>query len=154
MSFGKLRIGERHEAPRRHAVGLVAEFPGPELVEVLEHVALQELGMQAGDAVDRMAADACQVSHAHVALAALVDDGHAPDAVVVAEKAHAHFLEKLRVDVVDDLQVARQHAAEHLERPALQGFRQERVVGIGERLAGDAPRLVPRQVRTRRPGSA
>ena len=81
--------------------------------------------------------------HPHIALAVLVDDRHAADPVVVSEKAHAHLLEKVGVDVVDDFEMARQHAAENRERPALQRFGQQCVVGIGERLAGDVPSLVP-----------
>ena len=40
--------------------------------------------------------------------------------------------------------MARQDAAEDLERPALQGLRQQRVVGIRKRLASHAPRVDPR----------
>ena len=143
--IGKQRIGERHPTARRDAVGLVAELLRPQLVEILENVALQKLGVQCGHAIDGMAADAGQVCHAHIALVGLLDDRHAPDALVVAQKAHPHLLEELRVDVVDDLQVPRQHAAEYLERPPLERLGEERVVGVGERSAGDVPCLVPGQ---------
>ena len=36
------RIGQHHPAARRHAVGLVAEFLRPQLVEIAQHVALEQ----------------------------------------------------------------------------------------------------------------
>ncbi len=140
----QFRIGQHHPAPRRHAVGFVAELLRPHFIEVLEDVALEELRVQGGDAVDGMAADTGEVRHAHVALAAFVDDGHAGDARLVAEIANPHLVEEVRVDFIDDLQQPRQHAAEHFDRPALQGLRQQRMIGIAEGLARNAPRPRPR----------
>ena len=58
-------------------------------------------------------------------------------------KRDAHLLEEMRVDLVDDLHDARQHAAEHLDGPALEGLGQQRVVGVGEGLARHAPGVRP-----------
>ena len=99
--------------------------------------------MQFGHAVDRVAAGAGQVRHAHVALAVLPDQRHAREARLVAGKTPAHFLEKVCVDLQDDLQVPRQHLAEHGQRPVLQRFRQQRVVGVGEGPARDLPGRLP-----------
>ena len=141
------RIGKHHPAPRRNAVGLVAELLRPHFVEVLQDIALQQLRMKLRDAVDGVAADAGEVRHAHVTLSALVDQRHAGDPRIVAEEANAHLLEELRVDFLDDLQMPRQHAAEYLQRPALQRLGQQRVVGVGEGTARDGPRLAPWQQR-------
>ena len=140
---GQARIGQHHPAPRRHAIGLVGELRRAEFVEVAQHVGLQQFGVQRGDAIDGMAADAGQVGHAHVALAALVDQAHSRDAGVVAEPAVADLVEEAGVDLVDDFQMARQHALEQGQRPALQRFRQQRVIGVAEGLAGDLPGLLP-----------
>ena len=106
MQCARRGFDEHHPAPRRHAVGLVGELLRPQLGEVVEHVALEQLGVQRRDAVDGVAADAGQVRHAHVALAGFIDERQARDALLVAEEGHAHFVEEARVDLVDDLEDA------------------------------------------------
>ena len=95
-------------------------------MEIDEHVLLEQFGMQVGDAVDRVATHAGEMGHAHVALAAFVDQRHARDARVVAEEAHAGFVEETRVDLENDLEMSRQQPAEQPQRPALQRFGQQR----------------------------
>ena len=54
----------------------------------------------------------------------------------------ARALDRLQVkpvDQIDDLQVPRQQPAEQIDRPGLQRFRQQRVVGVGKRRARDLP---------------
>lgn len=50
------------------------------------------------------------------------------------------------VDFVNDLQVAREDMLEHAHWPALQGFREEGVVGISEGPGADVPRFVPTEM--------
>src|ERR1700741_2411544 len=50
------------------------------------------------------------------------------------------------VDLVDDLQMARQYALEQRDGPAFEGFRKQGVVGIGAGRDGDIPGLVPGNV--------
>lgn len=45
------------------------------------------------------------------------------------------------VDLVDDLQVSRQQALQQVHGPALQSFRQDGVVGVGEGAPGQVPGL-------------
>jgi hypothetical protein len=137
------RIAQHHPAPRRHAIGLVAEFLRPQVVKIAQHVALEQFGVQFGDAVDRVTAGGGEVRHAHEARPVLVDQRHARQALVVAEESDPHLVQEPGVDLVDDFQVPRQHAAEQVQRPALQRLGQQRVVGIGEGLARDAPGQVP-----------
>ena len=68
--------------------------------------------MQRGDAVDAVAADDGEVRHAHALLAVLVDERHAANAGLVAGERLLHLVEEAPVDLVDDLQVSRQHPAE------------------------------------------
>ena len=105
-------------------------------------------------AVDGVAADAGQIRHAHVAFAALVDQRQPRDARFVAPEADARFIEKARVDLVDDLQVPRQQLREHRERPAFQRFRHQRVIGVAEGFARDVPGLLPGAARARPPAGA
>ena len=48
-------------------------------------------------------------------------------------KRRAHLVEEAAVDLVDDLEVPRQQAAEQRQRPGLERLGQQRVVGVGER---------------------
>lgn len=45
------------------------------------------------------------------------------------------------VDLVDDLQVSGQQFLQQLHRPALQGLREDGVVGVGKRAPGEVPGL-------------
>ena len=138
-------VGQREEATRRDAVGLVGEPLRPHLVEVLEDTLLEKFGVQRGDAVDRVAADGGQVGHPHALAAVLADDRHPPHPVLVAGELCADLVEEPAVDLVDDLEVTGKHSPNIAERPLLQRFRQQRVVGVAEGGHRDRPRLVPVQ---------
>ncbi len=140
------RVGQRQEASRRHAVGHIAEPLRPQLVEVFEHTGFQQLRVQRRHTVDRVAADGGQVRHPHALAVVLADERHPRDPVLVAGEPRPHLVEEAVVDLVDDLQVPRQRLAEDAQRPGLQRLGQQRVVGVGEGLDGDLPRLVPAQV--------
>ena len=115
----QLRVRQREPAARRHAIGLVAEFLRPQLIEVLQHVRLEQLRVQRGHAIDRMAADAGEVCHAYLAVAVLPDQRQARKPVLIAQKTDPHLVQEMRVDLKYQLQVARQHLAEHIQRPLL-----------------------------------
>ena len=103
--------------------------------------------MDRGHAVGAVRADDGQVGHAHLALAALLDQAHARHAAVVAGVARADVVEEAAVDLVDDLQVPRQHQLEQADRPVLQRLGQQRVVGVGQRPPRQVPGLVPAELR-------
>ncbi len=143
----ELRIGQQEPAPGRDAVGLVAEALGERLGQVLDRHRAQQLGVDGRHAVGAVRADNGQVGHADVLDRAFLDEAHARQSPFVAREAGAHRVEEPAVDLEDDLQMTRQHLLEPLDRPLLQGFGQERVVRVGERLLGEVPGLVPSQVR-------
>ena len=60
-------IAHGDKAARRDAVGDVAKFLRPQLGEIAQHGLLQQLGVELRDAVDRVAADAREMGHAHIA---------------------------------------------------------------------------------------
>lgn len=51
------------------------------------------------------------------------------------------YVEVALVDLVDDLQVSRQQGLQQVHGPALQSFRQDGVVGVGEGAPGQIPGL-------------
>jgi hypothetical protein len=97
---------------------------GSEIVEVTEDVALQQLGMKPGDAVDGVAANHGEVGHPDRLITRLVDQRHTPKPVEITREGVVYLLEEAPVDLVDDLEVARQHPREERERPLLERFRQ------------------------------
>ena len=76
-------------------------------------------------------------------LAFLADDRHASRTGVITGKACPDFVEEAPVNLVNDFQVARQHLAEHRQRPRLERLRQKRMVGVAEGSHGDPPRRLP-----------
>ena len=116
-------VAQGQPAARRDAVGLVVELVRPQLVEVVEQPLLEQLGVQFRHAVDREAADDGQIGHADLGLVTLLDERHAALAVDVAGPAAGDLGQEAGVDLVDDLQQARQELAEQAHRPALQRLR-------------------------------
>ena len=92
--------------------------------------------MHLRDAVDAVRADEGEVAHAHPPAAAFVDQRDRGDIAGVPRRARFRRREVLDVDPVDDLEMARQHSFEQLDRPRFQRFGQQRVVGVGNRLPG------------------
>ena len=84
----------------------------------------------------RCAADHRQVRHAHAPVAFFVDQRHAAAAIqVVADSVALTIFEEVAIDLVDDLQVARQEPLEERDRPGLQRLGQQRVIGVAADLA-------------------
>ena len=138
------RVAEHHEAARRHPIGDVAEALRPELRKVPQHRLLQQPRMQRRHPVHRVTADGGEVRHAYTLLATLVDERHAREAPLVAGIALAHFREKAAIDFVDDLERPRQQLTKQRQAPGLEGFRKQRVVGVGQGAARQLPGLLPR----------
>ena len=86
-----------------------------------------------------------QIGHAYVLLRAFFNDGHAPAFLIVRGASCGFGAKKLIVNPEDDFHVPRQHALHQRDRPSLQGFRQQRVVGVAERAQGKLPGFVPIQ---------
>ena len=105
------RVAQRQPAPLGDAVGLVVEAVRPQLVEVAEQPLLEQVAVQRGHAVDRERADDRQVGHAHVRLRAVLDDRHARQARGVARPLVGDRAHEARVDLVDDVEQARQQRA-------------------------------------------
>ena len=138
---GQTRVALAQPAARGHAIGLVVEALGPDRVPLLEGVTLDDLGVQRGHAVDGVggvAGDPGHVDHA------AVDRGHVVDGALV-HAALGQIQAEATVDLVDDLQHAREQALEDGDLPGLQGLGQHGVVGVGEGLGDLGPGVVPAQ---------
>ena len=145
ISAGDLGIALHQPAARGHSVGLVHELARGELREVPEQGLAEQARVQRGHAVDLVAANDGQMCHAHLRLAPLLDQAHAPHAILVVGERAAYLLEKARVDLVDDLEMPRQEPLQKPHRPTLERLGHERVIGVSEALPRHLPGLVPAQ---------
>ena len=86
--------------------------------------------MELGDAVNRGRADDAEVRHPDVALAVLVDERHPLELLDVARIERADLLEEASVDLVDDLEMAREKTFHHRDGPLLKRLLKDRVVRV------------------------
>ena len=142
----QLRIAQHDPPARRHAVGHVHELLRGHPIEVAEHGLLEQLRVQRRDPVDRVAADARQVRHAHALVPGLVDDREPPRQLIVAGMTLPHVIEEATVDLVNDLEMAWQHHAEQRQRPFFERFGKQGVVRVAARPFRDAPCGIPVQL--------
>src|SRR5262249_9672854 len=102
----QFRVAQSEPAPRRHAVRDVEKLLRRYPVEVAEHRLLQELGMESGDTVDRVAAHAGEMGHAYVSASRFINQRKPSNELIVVRIALPDVIEKAAIDLVDDLQMA------------------------------------------------
>ena len=116
------------------------------MIEIVEHGLLHQVGMHRRDAVDAVRSDEGQLPHPHPAAGLLVDQRDRGPEIDVAGAARFGQRQMRDIDAVDDLQMPRQQPLEQFDRPGLERFRQQRVVGVGQRRDRDLPGLVPAEI--------
>lgn len=94
-------------------------------------------------AIGAVRADNGEIRHPHGFYRSLFDQSHALDAALVARKARPYLRDKTSIDFVDNVKVARHRQFEQFHRPAVERFRQQRMVGVGKCPDRQLPRLIP-----------
>ena len=145
--LGEGRIAEPQPASGGHPVGLVVEALGEQLGQVPDGALPEEFGVDGGDPVRAVGSDDGQVGHADPPDRALLDQARPGHPALVSGEAGANLVDQPAVHLQDDVEVARNDRREPLERPPLQRLREERVVRVGERPAGEVPGVVPGEPR-------
>ena len=153
--LGQGGVGHQQPAPRRDAVGLVVEALGEQLGEVGHQAACGAAPSGSPPrrwccACRRWPGSPCAPCRAGPSSIRLMRASLA----VVAGVASPHVVEEAAVDLVDDLQVARQQRLEQVDRPLLQRLGQQRVVRVGQRADASGPRPRPSRARPGRAGCA
>ena len=141
--FGQCRVCQQQPTPWCHAIGLVVEALGEHLGQVFDRRRLQQPGVNRGDAVCAVRADDRQSGHTNLALSGFLDHARAANSLLVARKARANCVEKAAIDLVDDIQMARQQRLEPGERPFFQRLGQQCMIGVGQSSLRQIPRLIP-----------
>ena len=136
---GESGVGLEQPSTRRDPIGLVRDSPRKHAIEIRERLLAQDLGMQRGHAVHRVASHEREVRHAHVAVFA--EDGGAPHEVRIAERRGLRA--EPAVDLLHDVEVAGQEPSEEVHRPPLERLGLDGVVGVAEDAPGEIPRFIP-----------
>ena len=111
-----------------------------EIIIIAENGLFQNVRMQLRNAVDLMAAGQAEVRHADLVVG---DDGHIVPLAGVVRVDALQLFHETAVDLLADRVDPRQLLLEQADRPALERFGHDSMVGVGERGAGDLPRAVP-----------
>ena len=143
QQFGQLRIGLHQPATRCDAVGFVANAIREHLMQFAEYGFGHQIRVQGGHAIDLVRTDEGQITHAHMTTAVLINQRNRSQQRVVVRELALNLVQQARVDYINDLHVARQHALHQIDRPALQCLRQQGVVGVGHHRLGDFPSFFP-----------
>ena len=122
------------------AVGHVLELVGGLQIGVVEHVALQDVRVQGGNAVDGLAGGHAQVGHADLAAP---DDGHIGDLAGVIAVALLQLGLIAGSDLLQDDPDAGQQLGDQILGPALQSLSQDGVVGVAHGVGDDVPGVFP-----------
>ena len=125
------------------AVRHIREAVVVKIIVVAENACLQDLRMQARNAVYHMAAGKAEVRHAHLTVC---DDRHVVPLAGVVRIYDGKVRQQPAVDLLRDGEDTRELLAEQLDAPALQRLGHDGVVRIRQRAAADVPRLVPAHV--------
>ena len=136
------RVSVKQETALGDAVGLVVELLRHHLIEVLQLLVLQDLGVESRHAVYGVAGHDGQMGHLHLSV---IDDGHLADLLLVARILLLDLNHEAAVDLLDNLINTGKQAGEQLDGPFLQGLRHDRMVRVSTGLRGDLPRLIPLQ---------
>ena len=138
--LGQKRIGLHQKTPRRNAVGFVVKLIRRQLVKIFHHIVLQNLGVQSGHAVYRMANDNGKVGHTHP-----VVPKHGGGTQMVMPAGPFQAFAEAAVNLLNNHINPGQQAAHQVNRPSFQSLRQNGVVGVGNGVGGNLPGLVPTQ---------
>src|SRR6185436_12747401 len=114
---------------RRDPVGLVIETFRKDLSQILNSRRAKQPGVNRRHTVGAVRTHDCQVGHADLSPALLLDQAYALKTSFVSWKTASYLIQQAPIDLVDDFEVAGQHDFKPRQRPFLEGFRQQRVVG-------------------------
>ena len=93
-----------------------------------------------------MAGQHRQVGHPYTAFTGLVNQRYAAHQINIRPMLLRQLRQKMGVDIKNDLQMARQHPAQHLDWPGFERLVHERVVGVREHALTQGPGIGPGQM--------
>ena len=135
----------QQESSLGDTVGLVVETLREHLIEVLQLLILQDLGMQSCNTVDGIAGNDSHMGHLHLSivqnrhLANLLLHIHAPLICISC----LDLCNEAAVDLFHDLVNSGKQSGEKVDGPFFQSFRHDGMVGIGTGSGGDVPCFIP-----------
>mmetsp|Transcript_49873 Transcript_49873/g.103815 ORF Transcript_49873/g.103815 Transcript_49873/m.103815 type:complete len:281 (+) Transcript_49873:923-1765(+) len=141
------RVGTVHPTAGCHAVGHVHDLVrcagvAAVLVELGESFLLDDLSVKRRHAIHLVGTHDGQVAHADFLDIALFKDAQGLDHGPVTVLRH-QAINPPEVYLANDLDMTRQHAGHHLDRPFLQCLGHHSMVGVVEALCGQVPCFIP-----------
>src|SRR5215813_9366214 len=103
--------------------------------------------MNCGDAVGAVRANDSQVGHSDMFLWTFFHEAHPLDAAFVTRISRTHFIKQASIDLEDNFQMTRQDRLKPCERPFLESFGEQCVVGVRQSPLCELPSLVPAEMR-------
>ena len=102
--------------------------------------------MDGRDSVRAMRTRDGEIGHPHLPFRAFLDETHTLYPSFIAGKSRSHVIEQPAIDLVDDLEMTRQQDLEPFDRPFLQSFGQQRVIGVRQCFNCNGPSVVPTEM--------
>lgn len=102
------------------------------LYEILENSGLDKIGVKLGNTIDLMGTNNGQISHADHLRLGLLDDGNSAKQIPLFRELALNRLQKVQVDLVNNLEMSWKQVLEQWDRPLLQCFRKDRMVSISK----------------------
>ena len=140
QELGKFGIGLIEPTSVRNAVGDVGEFIGRIFIEIAENALLDDLAVQARNAVDFVRPHHAEIGHLDDVM---IENRHSADFIPIARIAIPELLAETAVDLFDNRMNTRQTARHEVFRPGFERFRQNGMVGVGTAGSRDLPSLFP-----------
>ncbi len=143
----QLGVALQEPAPLGNAIGHIGQFVGFQGIKMGKDLFFENGGMQFGDAIDAVAANQSEMGHAHLGFVeACFQDRDLLQQFTLMGGLQIDRIQKAPVDLLNQLQMARQQLFQHRHRPFFQGFGHDRVVGIRQAAGGEVPGFFPGQV--------
>ena len=140
----QIRISMQKPASWRNAVGNIGEFFRPEFIKFRYQRGLNQLGVNFGHAVNREGSDDRQVCHTdNLCIAFTGNNGNFSQFFARFAEFCFRKFNKSAVYFINNLQMARQHMLEILDRPGFQCFRKQGMVRIGKDFGYNVPGRFP-----------
>src|SRR5215472_10748563 len=144
--LGQAWISLVQPTPKRDAVRHIYDAARIESREAAEQSLGQQVGVQYRHSIGAVRTNKGEVAHPDAPPVFFVDQRECCGYLFTDRTYALCHRQMVVVDLIDDLQMARQDALEQWDGPAFEGLWQQGVIGVGAGGDGDFPGLVPRDV--------
>jgi len=132
--FREPRVGQRDPAPRVTPFVTFTKRSGIQLIQVFQDGLSKKIAVQGRHAIDPWLPTEARCAMRTYFSPALIDDRQSGGPLIITRISETDFVKKSAVDLVDDLDVSGERAAEKRQGPFLERLGQQRMVRVRHRL--------------------